>query len=307
MHRAGWVRQHLAALRALLVLTVITGIAYPLAVWAVASLPWLRERADGAIVSVDGHIVGSSQVGQAFTAADGTPLPGYLQSRPSAAGAGYDALASGASNLGPENIRDTPADPALLARGATPAEAGFVPSLLTTVRTRSREIGLREGVDGGRPFCTPGGVGAVLSVIGPRDADGDVPRPSRVVSVNEPCSPVPSTPFLDAYTGVTVECARFGENYDSGKIVPIRGSAPDPPAVPADAVTASGSGLDPDISREFANLQAPRVAAARGVSVGQVRAVIADHNHGRELGVLGEPTVNVLETNIELDRRFPVP
>jgi len=305
MRRVGWVRQHLAALRALLVLTVITGIAYPLAVWAVASLPWLRERADGATVTVDGHTVGSSRIGQAFTAADGAPLLRYFQSRPSAAGAGYDALASGASNLGPENIRDIPADPALLARGAAPAEAGFVPSLLTTVCGRSREIGIREGVDGGRPFCTAGGVGAVLSVIGPRDENGGVPRPTRVVSVNEPCSAVPAAPFLDTYEGVAVECARFGENYDSGKIVPIRGGAPDPPAVPADAVTASGSGLDPDISREYADLQAPRVAAVRGISVEQVRAAIADHTRGRQLGFLGEPTVNVLELNIDLDHRFP--
>ena len=305
MRRAGWVRQHLAAVRALLVLTLITGVAYPLAVWAVAALPWLRERADGAIVSVDGHTVGSSRIGQPFTAPDGTPLPWYFQSRPSAAGAGYDALASGASNLGPENIRDTPADPALLARGAAPDDAGFVPSLLTTVCSRSREIGAREGVDGGRPFCTPGGVGAVLSVIGPRDADGDVPRPTRVISVNEPCSATPAAPFLDTYEGVQVECARFGEDYDVGKIVPIRGSAPDPPAVPADAVTASGSGLDPDISRAYADLQAPRVAAARGVDVDAVRAVIADHTRGRALGFLGEPTVNVLELNIDLDHRFP--
>ncbi|WP_433604130.1 potassium-transporting ATPase subunit C [Prescottella agglutinans] len=309
MRRVGWVRQHLAALRALLVLTVITGIAYPLAVWAVASLPWLRERADGATVTVDGHTVGSSRIGQAFTAADGAPLLRYFQSRPSAAGAGYDALASGASNLGPENIRDIPADPALLARGAAPAEAGFVPSLLTTVCGRSREIGIREGVDGGRPFCTAGGVGAVLSVIGPRAADGDIPRPVRVISVNEPCSPIPAqpvTPFLDTYEGVPVECARFGETYDSGQIVPIRGDAPDPPAVPADAVTASGSGLDPDISREYADLQAPRVATVRGVPVDQVRAVIADHTRGRALGFLGQPTVNVLELNIDVDHRFPV-
>ena len=58
MRRAGWVRQHLAALRALLVLTVITGVAYPLAVWAVALLPGLRSGADGALVSVDGEPVG---------------------------------------------------------------------------------------------------------------------------------------------------------------------------------------------------------------------------------------------------------
>ncbi len=308
MFRAAWIRQHLAAVRALLVLTLITGVAYPLAVWAVASLPWLRERAGGAIVSVDGHTVGSSRIGQAFTDADGAPLPWYFQSRPSAPGQEYDALASGASNLGPENIRDTPADPALLARGASPTEAGFVPSLLTTVCARSRDVGRLEGVDGSRPFCTPGGVGAVLSVIGPRDADGDVPRPVRVISVNEPCSPdptMPVTPFLDTYEGVAVECARFGQNYDTGRLMSIRGDAPDPPQVPADAVTASGSGLDPDISREYADLQAPRVAAARRVTADRIRAVITEHSRGRLLGFLGESTVNVLELNIDLDQRYP--
>ena len=74
-------------------------------------------------------------------------------------------------------------------------------------------------------------------------------------------------------------------------------------AVPVDAVTASGSGLDPDISVANARLQAPRVARARGVSVAAVLAAIARHTDGRQLGVLGEKVVNVLELNLDLDRR----
>ncbi len=72
----------------------------------------------------------------------------------------------------------------------------------------------------------------------------------------------------------------------------------DPAAVPADAVTASGSGLDPDISRAYAEIQVPRVAAAHGLTEAQVRRLVDDHTSGRTLGVLGEQRVDVLELNI---------
>jgi K+-transporting ATPase ATPase C chain len=232
--------------------------------------------------------VGSSLIGQSFTDADGNPLPQYFQSRPSAAGDGYDPLATSASNLGPESIVDTPDKP----------------SLLTVVCQRSAAIGELEGVDGRRPFCTGGGVGAVLSVIGPRDARGNVVHPTKVVSVNEPCDTTQS-PFVDTYEGVRVECAKLGEDYSLGQLVPIRGSAPADPAVPADAVTASGSGLDPDISPAYADLQIARVAKARGVAEDQIRAAVADNSAGRTLGFLGEPRVNVLALNLELDQKYP--
>ncbi|MDT2006924.1 potassium-transporting ATPase subunit C [Rhodococcus opacus] len=310
MRISSWIRQHLAALRALLVLTVITGLAYPLAVWVVALGPTLHEKAEGSIVEVNGQAVGSALIGQLFTDSDGIPLPQYFQPRPSAAGDGYDPTATSASNLGPESILDTPADPALLAQpGTTPEDAGFKASLLTTVCSRSQAVGQLEGVDGSRPFCTPGGVGAVLSVIGPRDARGNVVNPTRVVSVNEPCSADPAAPvipFLGAYEGVPVECATFGEDYAIGQLVPIRGDAPANPAVPADAVTASGSGLDPHISPAYAALQAARVATARGITTDQIRAVIDDNTRSRGLGFLGEPTVNVLELNVALDQQYPV-
>jgi K+-transporting ATPase ATPase C chain len=74
--------------------------------------------------------------------------------------------------------------------------------------------------------------------------------------------------------------------------------------IPADAVTGSASGLDPAISPANAELQAPRVARARGVSVDQMKAAIAAHTAGRTLGFLGEPTVNVLELNLALDEQF---
>lgn len=282
------IRQHWAALRALLVLTVILGLAYPVFIWLVAQLPGLRDKANGSIIEADGKPVGSSLIGQSFTDGDGNPLPQYFQSRPSAAGDGYDPLATSASNLGPESVVDAPDKP----------------SLLTLVCSRSAAIGALDGVDGSRPFCTGDGVGAVLSVIGPRDARGDVLHPTRVISVNEPCQTTP-TPFLSAYEGVRVECARDGEDYSIGQIVPIRGNAPAHPAVPADAVAASGSGLDPDISVAYADLQVNRVAKARGVAANLIRQAVADNTDGRWLGFFGEPAVNVLKLNIELDQKYP--
>lgn len=75
--------------------------------------------------------------------------------------------------------------------------------------------------------------------------------------------------------------------------------------IPADLVTASASGLDPDISLASAEAQAARVAASRNVSVGQVRRLIEQHTEKRKLGFLGAPRVNVLEINLALDQEFP--
>jgi K+-transporting ATPase ATPase C chain len=300
MNFSNLVRQHWAALRALLVFTVIVGIGYPLFIWLVAQIPGLHDKANGSIIEVDGKPVGSSLIGQLFTDSDGNPLPQYIQSRPSAAGDGYDPLATSASNLGPESIVDTPADPSL-----PEADNGYKASLLTLVCSRSAAVGKLEGVNGARPFCTGDGVGAVLSVIGPRDARGNVVNPTKVVSVNEPCQTT-STPFLNTYEGVRVECAKFGDDYTVGQIVPIKGAASTDPAVPADAVTASGSGLDPDISVPYADIQVSRVAKARGVSADQVRDVVRANERGRDLGFMGEPRVNVLALNLDLDRKYPV-
>ena len=184
-----FLRQSLAGLRVLLVLTVLTGLVYPAAVYAVGRL--MPDRADGSMVVVDGRVVGSRLIGQPF---DGDE---WFLPRPSAAGDGYDPLASGASNLGPENT-----------------------DLLAAVEQRRAEVAEREGVH--------------------------------------------------------------------------------PGLVPPDALTASGSGLDPHISPEYAALQVPRVARVRGIEEDTVSVLVAEATTDRELGVLGEPRVNVLELNAAL-------
>ncbi|MFC4014095.1 potassium-transporting ATPase subunit C [Nonomuraea purpurea] len=272
----GWLRRHLAALRAVAVLTVLLGLLYPLVTTGIAQVLF-NHQANGSIVRAGGKDVGSALIGQSFTDADGNAVKKYFQSRPSAAGAGYDPTSTGASNLGPEDIVDT------LPHGADKGRQ----SLLTQVCARSKAAGELEGVSGARPYCTPDGVGAVLKVL-----------PDRAVSVNQPC---PAAPFIPTYQGLKVECAKPGEDYAAGRTIPVRGNA-GTPAVPADAVTASGSGLDPHISVAYAELQAPRVARERGLDRAEVDRLIRAHTSGRALGFMGESAVNVLELNLALDR-----
>jgi K+-transporting ATPase ATPase C chain len=289
-HLPTWARQHVASVRALIVFTVITGIAYPLVILAVAQLPGLKAHADGSLVRSKGAIVGSSLIGQNFTDTKGNAIPKYFQSRPSEAGAaGYDPTASGGSNLGPESIIDTLPNPAVS------GDTGKA-SLLSQVCTRSLAVGTLEGVDGQRPYCTTAGIGAVLSVLRAPGLKGTV---TGVVSVNQEC---PTKPFVASYDGKAVSCATYGVDYRVGQIVLVHGpgkAAGNP--VPPDAVTASSSGLDPDISVAYADLQAPRVAKARGLGLAVVRKAIAQHTTGRALGFIGEPAVNVLKLNLALD------
>ncbi|MDD1056847.1 potassium-transporting ATPase subunit KdpC [Streptomyces cocklensis] len=198
------VRRHLSALRMLLVLTVITGVLYPLAVTGVAQAAF-HHQANGSVVTDNGKAVGSSLLGQTFDLPKKNPAdpdeaarpdPKYFQPRPSAGS--YDPLASGASNLGPNN-----------------------PDLIKAIKDRGAAVAAFDGVN-------------------PQD-------------------------------------------------------------VPADALTASGSGLDPDISTAYAYEQVARVAKARGLSPEQVHTLVAGHVHGRDLGFLGEPRVNVLDLNRALN------
>ena len=192
-------RQLGTAVLATIALIVLLGLAYPLVMTGLGQA-FFSQQANGSLVKVGGRTVGSSLIGQAFSDKAGAPLPQYFQPRPSAAGNGYDAMASGASNLGPSNQ-----------------------TLLQDVKERA------------------------------------------------------------------VAYRRFNR-------------LPAGTEVPVDAVTSSGSGLDPDISVANALDQAPRVAAARGLPPARVVALVRQHTDGRKWGVLGEKTVNVLDLNIALDR-----
>jgi K+-transporting ATPase ATPase C chain len=194
-----YTRQAGAALRMLLVATVVLGLAYPLAVYAVAHVPGLASQAEGSIVySADGTPVGSTLIGIDPVPADPANDP-YFHSRPSASaqdvlGPG-DPSTSGGSNKG-----------------------GFNEDLLRVVEQRRAAIAQREGV------------------------------------------------------------------------------ATD--HVPADAVTASGSGVDPHISPAYAELQVPRVARVTGLSEATVRKLVTASTQPAQLGFLGADGVNVTELNL---------
>jgi K+-transporting ATPase ATPase C chain len=189
-------RQYWVSIRAMLIFTVVLGVGYTAVVTGIGQVA-LPAQANGSLATADGEIVGSSLIGQSFTDAEGAPLPEWFQSRPSAAGDGYDGAASSGSNYGPENE-----------------------DLIAAIEERQATIGELEGVSS-----------------------------------------------------------------DS---------------IPADAVTASGSGLDPHISPEYAQLQVARVAEASGVPESEVLKLVDSAVQGRTLGYLGEPTVNVLELNVGL-------
>ena len=185
-------RQFLAGLRILLVLTVVLGIGYPLLVLGIGQLAF-PGQANGSLVQAGGQDVGSALLGQSFTG------PRWFHPRPSAAGNGYDPMASGGTNLGPNS-----------------------PTLNRDIRRARAAVAAQDRVP--------------------------------------------------------------------------------PSAVPPDAVTSSGSGLDPDISPAYAYQQVARVAAIHRLDPSRVRRIVAANVRERILGFLGEPHVNVLELNLALVR-----
>jgi len=219
------------------------------------------HQADGSLLYQHHRLVGSALLGQSFTNASGQPLPQWFQPRPSAAGSGYDGESSGASNLGPSN----------------PLLIGFVPGINTPPWP--------NGSPGPRnPFATP----ADPSCVPMSTAHG-------------------GTPIYDDFPGVKLE-RQNGEYVCDPNTIPERATAyrlfnhmPPDAIVPVDAVTASGSGLDPDISVANALDQAPRVAAARGLPAHSVIDLVRRMVEGRQLGFLGERVVNVLQLNLALE------
>jgi potassium-transporting ATPase KdpC subunit len=185
-------RHFLIAIKLVVISTILLGVVYPLAITILGQLLFPR-RANGSLMTSRGHVIGSVLIGQPFAG------PGYFHPRPSAAGVGYDAIASGGSNLGPTSR-------ALMDR-------------------------VRSGV-------------ARVTAENPGLKKGDVP---------------------------------------------------------VDMVTASGSGLDPDISPANAFAQAARVANSRRQTESQVRSLVECNIAGRQFGILGEPRVNVLQLNRALD------
>ena len=186
-------RALLVSLRMAVVTIVLMGLVYPLVVWGIGAVLFPKQAAGSLLTNSSGTVVGSSLIAQSFTADK------YFHPRPSAAGAGYDAMSSSASNLGPTSK-------------------------------------------------------ALIDAVKARVATATIENP-----------------------GLTAG------------------------SVPVDMVTASGSGLDPDISPDNATAQAGRVARARGMSVDAVKRLVAQHTLGRDLWFLGEPRVNVLQLNLALD------
>jgi len=236
-------------LRLTIVFTVLTGLLYP-AVMTALSEGFFPRQANGSLITVNGKVAGSSLIGQSFA------KPEYFHPRPSAAGNGYDATASGGTNLGPTSAK--------LLHGTTKMD------------DKGKEIVDFDGIDDRVVhYCL----------------DNDIPYESSV----------PLDQFKDTHGDLDDVKLIKAFNDDKAPLV-FRAKI----AIPPDAVTASSSGLDPHISPANAEMQANRVAKARGVAPDQVKPLVSQFNERADWGLWGEPRVNVLMLNIALDQRFPV-
>ncbi len=241
--------QLLPGLRIKIFMTVVLGVLYPLAMTGISQVIFPKQ-ANGSLIKAGDKVIGSELIGQSFS------KPEYFHPRPSSAGGGYDATASGGSNLGPTSAK--------LIHGTTKMD------------DKKDEVVDFDGIN--------------LRVVH-YCVDNEIPYESSV-SLDQ---------FKDAKGNLDDVKLIKAFSDDKAPLV-FTPKAP----IPADAVTASASGLDPHISPDTAQAQAPRVAKARGVSPDQVNQLIGQFTEGPDLGFLGEPRVNVLLLNLALDRRFAV-
>jgi K+-transporting ATPase ATPase C chain len=233
----------------MVVLTVITGFAYPAIITVLAQVLF-HDQANGSLIVENGQVIGSHLIGQNFS------KPEYFHPRPSSAGNnGYDPTATSGSNLGPTSAK--------LLNGTTKTDDKTKQEVVDFDGIKDRVV--HYAIENDLPYESS------VPLDQFKDAKGDLDDVKLIKAFNDDKSPVVFT-------------------------------SKEP--IPADAVTGSASGIDPHISPRNADLQAARVAKARSVSVDQVRALIAQHTEGRTLGILGEPHVNVLELNLDLDQRL---
>jgi len=298
------------------VLGVVCCGLYPLAVWAIGQLVF-PIQANGSLVKKDGTFttddklaVGSYLIGQNFSA------PGYFHPRPSAAGDnGYDATNSGGSNLGPLsdkliNGATKAAPPPATAPAPQPAAAAPPPAAGPAAPAAADAASAPQAA--GAPAAGPAEVidvdGIRLRVIHYCVENGIAFKLYRIKPDGARIAEVPLSTYQD----------KDGNLLDT-KLVDDFPHPPTDPAdktpviaadfatlVPGDAVTGSGSGLDPHISPQNAVLQAQRVADARKLPKEKVLELIRENTDQPNLGFLGDPGVNVLMLNIALDKLAPL-
>jgi K+-transporting ATPase ATPase C chain len=257
-------------LRASIVTTVILSIVccgiYPLVVWGLAQVIF-PVQANGSLVKKDGSGTTNEDesVGSRILGQNFAGA-GYFHPRPSSAGAGYDAANSSGSNLGPLSAK--------LLKGTTksttmPATQPGVDSIPGPDAVDFDGIGDRlvhYCLDNNIPYESS------ISLEGFKDKDGNIDDVRLIKAFNDDKTPL-----------------TFKSNV----------------SIPADAVTASGSGLDPHISPSNAILQAARVVRVRQLSDETVKKLIDQNTEGPSLGILGDPGVNVLMLNLALDAAQP--
>jgi K+-transporting ATPase ATPase C chain len=268
-----------ASVGSTIILLIICCGIYPLIIWVIAQGVFPAQangsliKKDGTPTTTDDEAIGSALLGQNFAAA------GYFHPRPSAAGSGYDASASSGSNLGPlsDKLINGVTNPATTQPTTQPETLAF-----DGVRLRTIHYSVDNGISFKLYNARSDGTGEKVEVPLSKftDAQGNL---------ND-------VALVDAFP-------HAGDAPD--RIALVTGDFSQP--IPGDAVTASGSGLDPHILPQNAKMQAARVAKARGVRVDQVQQAIDEHTDKSSLGILGEPGVNVLMLNVALDAKYPLP